>query len=157
MKTYAEKLRHPNWQKKRLQILDRDGFKCRVCSSADTTLHVHHLHYVRGRDPWDYGNASLITLCEGCHSYEHETIADAESCIVGSLRSLGATNMDIIGIAVSIDMSDEDPQQMTSREFSGLAYLIQCALVARGSGISLHDVAKSIIAMMSGIPEDVDA
>jgi len=31
MSTYAEKLKHPLWQRKRLEILNRDGFKCAQC------------------------------------------------------------------------------------------------------------------------------
>ena len=65
--TYAEKLRDPRWQKKRLEIMELDGWKCRICGDVDSTLHTHHLYYKRGREPWDYPNESLICLCETCH------------------------------------------------------------------------------------------
>lgn len=42
---YIEKLRDPRWQKKRLQILERDGFACQSCYDTETTLHVHHCTY----------------------------------------------------------------------------------------------------------------
>lgn len=67
MTTYSEKLKHPKWQKKRLQILNRDKFTCKLCRDTETTLHVHHKYYETGNDPWDYPNTALVTLCEHCH------------------------------------------------------------------------------------------
>ena len=69
--TYREKLRHPLWQKKSLLILDRDGWKCCSCDSASKTLNVHHLIYAK-RDPWDYPDHVLQTLCEDCHKVRQE-------------------------------------------------------------------------------------
>lgn len=71
MKTYSNKLKDPRWQKKRLEILQRDEFKCRSCKDKDSTLHVHHVKYDSGCDPWDYDNDDLITLCESCHEMWH--------------------------------------------------------------------------------------
>jgi 5-methylcytosine-specific restriction endonuclease McrA len=66
--SYAAKFKDPRWQKKRLEIFQRDGFKCRQCLWGKTTLHVHHRYYVPARDPWSYPDWSLVTLCEDCHS-----------------------------------------------------------------------------------------
>lgn len=65
--TYAEKLKHPKWQKKRLEILQRDNFKCRYCGDEETTLNIHHLKY-NGKNPWEISNDFLITTCEHCHT-----------------------------------------------------------------------------------------
>lgn len=65
--SYSDKLKDPRWQKKRLEILQRDGFTCLACHSQSKTLHVHHCYYVGRRDPWDYPDASLLTFCEKCH------------------------------------------------------------------------------------------
>lgn len=70
-KTYADKLKDPRWQKKRLDILQRDGFKCRACGDVNLTLHVHHVRYESDCDPWDYESDDLITLCECCHEVWH--------------------------------------------------------------------------------------
>lgn len=67
MKTYAAKLLDPRWQRKRLEVLSRDEFTCRHCSDKESTLHVHHLRYIKGRNPWDYDTQELLTLCEACH------------------------------------------------------------------------------------------
>lgn len=66
--TYAEKLKHPKWQKKRLKILERDDWTCQKCDDDTSTLHVHHLEYTKNTDPWNYNDKTLITLCEYCHS-----------------------------------------------------------------------------------------
>lgn len=64
---YWQKLRDPRWQRKRLEIMDRDKFECQLCGDNESTLNVHHKFYLRGLDPWDYPNVALVTLCEGCH------------------------------------------------------------------------------------------
>jgi hypothetical protein len=64
---YSEKLKDPRWQKKRLEILERDGWKCRACGDTETTLHVHHIFYLPKKEPWEIPNGFLITFCEGCH------------------------------------------------------------------------------------------
>ncbi len=66
-KSYFEKLKDPKWQEKRLRILDRAGFACEWCGTTDTTLHVHHGYYTRGKEPWEYGDDTLYCLCEHCH------------------------------------------------------------------------------------------
>lgn len=57
---------HPLWQKKRLEILERDNFTCYACGSKDKTLHVHHVLYC-GK-PWNTPNEYMQTLCEDCHA-----------------------------------------------------------------------------------------
>lgn len=65
MASYAEKLKDPRWQKKRLEIFQRDDFMCQLCNSKERTLHVHHTEY--SGDPWEADDNSLITYCELCH------------------------------------------------------------------------------------------
>lgn len=69
--SYSEKLKDPRWQRKRLEILERDNWACQVCGNTEKTLHVHHTHYIKQIDPWDHPEHLLITLCEKCHSDEH--------------------------------------------------------------------------------------
>lgn len=68
MKTYSEKLRHPKWQQKRLEIFKRDKWKCRLCGDKKTELHVHHIFYEKGKEPWEVDNDVLTTLCKHCHA-----------------------------------------------------------------------------------------
>ena len=70
-KKWADNYKDPRWHKKRLEIMERDGFKCRACGSADITLNVHHAYYDKGKMPWEYPDRSLTTLCEDCHNRRH--------------------------------------------------------------------------------------
>lgn len=64
--TYQEKLKDPRWQKKRLEILERDEWACRSCGDKDNTLHVHHKKY--HGNPWESPDNELITYCKDCHN-----------------------------------------------------------------------------------------
>ncbi len=62
--------RDPRWQRKRLEIMQRDGFKCVACGNSDETLNVHHgrYDYENGQyKPWITQDEYLQTLCEPCH------------------------------------------------------------------------------------------
>jgi len=72
MISYRQKLKSPQWQKVRLQILNRDNFQCCDCGSTTEQLHVHHTYYEYNKDPWDYPLESLKTLCWECHEVETE-------------------------------------------------------------------------------------
>lgn len=68
---FFEKYRHPHWQEKRLKVMDAAGFKCKHCGDTEATLNVHHISYLKGRDPWEYENDELVCLCEACHEEMH--------------------------------------------------------------------------------------
>jgi len=69
--SFSDQYLHPNWQKMRLYILQRDGFCCVDCGSKDKQLHAHHLKYIYGKFIWDVPPFYIVTLCEDCHSKEH--------------------------------------------------------------------------------------
>ena len=69
-KSYSELLRSPMWQKKRLEIMERDNFTCQHCGCNDMELQVHHKVYHEDLNPWEYDNDDLITLCGCCHGIE---------------------------------------------------------------------------------------
>jgi len=69
---YADQYKHPNWQKMRLIVLKRDGFRCVNCKNAQKTLHAHHLKYNKKGFIWDVPHWYIATLCEDCHSEEHQ-------------------------------------------------------------------------------------
>jgi hypothetical protein len=76
MTSYGELLRDPRWQRKRLEIMQRDGFGCAECRSATRTLNVHHRYYEKGRAPWEYPDAAFVTLCEDCHERAEVDLAE---------------------------------------------------------------------------------
>ena len=71
---YLGKLKDPRWQKKRLEIFERDEWTCQICDSKETTLCVHHRVYLKDKEPWEYDNSLLVTLCEDCHEEESKQI-----------------------------------------------------------------------------------
>lgn len=79
--TYAEQLKSPKWQKKRLEILNRDNFTCISCGDKDTQLHVHHGAYLSGMKVWEYQNAMLHTLCRDCHENVEDFIYEMNASI----------------------------------------------------------------------------
>ena len=82
MTSYSEKLKDPRWQKKRLEIFQRDEFTCQSCGDKESTLHLHHVYYETGALPWEYPDEALVTLCVACHEDEHEAMKEA----IASLR-----------------------------------------------------------------------
>ena len=68
--TYAEKLRDPRWQRRRLQVLDKADWMCEECGDASSEMHVHHKIYRKGRLPWGYEIWEYRALCLICHRDE---------------------------------------------------------------------------------------
>lgn len=83
---YSEKLRDPRWQKRRLEIMQRDKFSCQFCMADDITLNVHHRWYERGKEPWEACDDALVTLCENCHKRETEARQSTEDRLLRILR-----------------------------------------------------------------------
>lgn len=86
--TYREKLLDPRWQKRRLEILSRDEWKCHMCEIKTETLHVHHRYYENGLEPWEYGDDALVTLCAGCHEHETFAIGEATTRLVRAAKKM---------------------------------------------------------------------
>jgi hypothetical protein len=82
MMTYADKLRDPRWQRKRLEILNLHNFSCQDCGDSTSELHIHHVYYARGKDPWDYKTDHLKCLCSKCHD-EHESVKNYFAVVFG--------------------------------------------------------------------------
>lgn len=65
MADYKDLLRDPRWQKRRLEIFQRDNWKCVQCDAAAYELQVHHEQYCGL--PWEAPDDCLKTLCVFCH------------------------------------------------------------------------------------------
>jgi len=99
---YAEKLLDPRWQKKRLEILERDGWQCQYCGDTKTTLHVHHHFYDKTGDPWEMASHLLVTLCAPCHEYEPLHRAQAEATLFGRLRAAHVSAQILQGLSEAL-------------------------------------------------------
>jgi len=95
--TYAEKLKDPRWQKKRLEVMQRDEFTCQFCKNFKGPLHVHHKTYEYNVSPWDYEDSNFITLCEDCHKNEELQKIYFNLSIKYLLKN-GITYFDLVGI-----------------------------------------------------------
>ena len=103
--TYKEKLLDPRWQKKRLEILQRDNFSCCMCCDTKTTLHIHHLSYSSSRNPWDSEEWDMRTLCEACHCLStHIGQEKEEECFLMQTKKL---KFDKISILICIIAPDQ--------------------------------------------------
>lgn len=99
---YREKLQNSFWIAKRHWIIRLDNYHCRNCMQPafkkafdakniiregeknpisnrafiiiedKLELNVHHKYYMEGKEPWEYDDDALITLCPPCHKKEHE-------------------------------------------------------------------------------------
>ncbi len=69
--TFEQQYKHPNWQRMRLKVLERDGFKCTKCKNRNMELHVHHKKYPKKGFVWNVPMDWLITLCKSCHYKKH--------------------------------------------------------------------------------------
>jgi hypothetical protein len=98
--TYGEKLKDPRWQKKRLEIMERDEFTCQYCQCKNQTLHVHHKTYEFNNDPWDYEDFNFITLCKLCHT-EEEYQKIIFNSTVKFLLINGVNYYDLVGLLSS--------------------------------------------------------
>lgn len=113
MSEYFEKLKSPRWQRKRLEILERDGFVCKICGKTDSELHVHHKRYTKGADPWDEDSANLVSVCTHCHKKVTDVINRLRSEVMVSLE--GIETCQNLGILCS---------NISSQDCDNLAYLL---------------------------------
>lgn len=89
---YQRQLADPKWQKKRLEILQRDSFTCQnpACYSTTKELHVHHKYYIKGLKTWEYPDDCLKTLCFECHKKEQEDLIENSMMLIETLKQKGA-------------------------------------------------------------------
>lgn len=106
--SYSDLLRDPRWQRKRLEIMQRDDFTCLECGDRTTTLNVHHTYYAKGRKPWEYENESLRTLCETCH-------ADVSAILSELQRYAGALSREdlerVLGFVQATAIKEQWPEE----------------------------------------------
>jgi hypothetical protein len=112
---YSEKLKDPRWQRKRLEILERDEWMCKKCFDSESTLVVHHLKYEQGKEPWECDGKYLITLCESCHDAEYETRPEYEKMILSLLKEKGFMADDLYRIVRGLLVFEMDyPSEVTA-------------------------------------------
>ena len=94
--TYSEQLRDPRWQRRRLEILNRAGFKCEDCGQ-EKFLHVHHSFYTRSLVLWEYDDESLKALCEDCH----KVMADAQAELLKAVNHWSWEDISLLAFLIA--------------------------------------------------------
>ncbi len=129
---YAAKFRDPQWQRRRLEIMQLDNFSCIKCGEKEKTLNVHHKFYNFGQEPWEYPDCALVTLCEECHEIEDEARREIPLQFLETLAIKGWLNSEMSDLIVLLDMilSYGDTPEQFSKFLQG--YLIAKAEQAEG-------------------------
>lgn len=78
---WADQYKHPLWQKKRLEALDKAEYACQCCGDSESQLHVHHKQYFKGRMIWQYETGELSVLCAECHEAAHAQMDELKSLL----------------------------------------------------------------------------
>lgn len=103
MTSYADRLKHPRWQRRRLEILNRSNFTCEECGSKEKTLHVHHKLYRKGAMPWEYVDRELQVLCEECH----ERVTHVHALLSAAMAEMDHHRLqDLLGFAEGLVAKD---------------------------------------------------
>ena len=106
---YKEQLKHPKWQKKRLEIMNRDQFQCQCCMDKEDTLTVHHKKYIQGKKAWEYPDNLLITLCNPCHENIHKCDKFQSRLVFGHIiNELSYTDYYILSVRISNIISEQN-------------------------------------------------
>lgn len=117
--TFAEQIKHPSWQKKRLEVLESAAWECENCGARDVTLNVHHKQYVKGRMHWEYERHELECLCETCHKAHHQS-QDALRQLLAEVEIGQAFGL-LAGFHHHSDWIDRD-NALQGRDADALAY-----------------------------------
>lgn len=127
--TYSQKLRDPRWQKKRLHILELNGWRCAECGSTTKNLQVHHVIYCK-LDPWDYPDESLQVFCSECHEERQEIADDVANALKMSLKDVPTAQMRKAAMGCKKETRDLDKMTLEAslaaaweRSVSGLGVL----------------------------------
>jgi hypothetical protein len=139
--TYSEQLRHPNWQRRRLEMLNAAGFVCQCCKTVDKTLHVHHKQYFKGRMAWEYEDKELLVLCEDCHTQEHVYLDELRGEIAYSRRPAKELAQIIRGSSIPFEV-----QLASDERLEAAASLLN--LLSQLSFESLQDIEQKARALL---------
>jgi hypothetical protein len=92
---YSDKLKDPRWQKKRLEVFERDGWCCQCCGDSESPLNVHHKYYNKNKNPWEYQLEELMTLCDQCHEVEYNDRYGDEKDLLVMIKAAGFLSNDV--------------------------------------------------------------
>lgn len=140
---YSKKLKDPRWQKKRLEILERDNWTCQNCKDKETCLHVHHIYYDPALDPWDAKNEHLITLCEDCHEAETLELKEFPKLLTSTLKEKGFMANDFLELAGAFHAINFDGYKAT--------FVVE--IISNLIVLYPNELAQHFLKNITGVPE----
>lgn len=137
---YHRKLKDPRWQKKRLAILERDEWRCRMCGDDENTLHVHHRYYSNG-EPWEIDDKALVTLCADCHEVETDSLKDVYGRLRVVLSECGGFAHDVEKLIEALVPTAQSDKPFIEPEWDVLGDVVKKLLNDRLDGGKQWDAA----------------
>lgn len=140
MTPYQQLLQHPLWQKKRLEVLDKAGWRCQCCKSDQEQLHAHHIFYRKDAKPWEYEEGEIISLCDECHELEHDYGDPAWRHLKRSLIAAGCFHDSAAYLADAFGSV-----RLASHEWQALMRCIQVVIATSNfTGADFSDIARGL-------------
>jgi len=101
---YKDDLENINWQRRRLEIFERDNWtcQCKSCEKLTDKMYVHHYLYFGDLKPWLYPNDMLIILCRNCHQKEQGR-TELETNLSTTLKMKGFLVSDLLALSCKLD------------------------------------------------------
>lgn len=143
--SYSEQLKHPNWQRKRLEVMQGAGFSCENCGDTETMLNVHHRRYVKGRMVWEYELHELQCLCQPCHLQHHDNRELLERLLMNGVGR-EVTAIGLLGGYCAAILELGDDLEIDARAVGGPDYLAGAVagMLQPRAGIGWPDIAAAI-------------
>ena len=94
--------------------MHRDDWTCRFCGDKNNTLHVHHLTYLPNKEPWDYPEDFLITVCEACHK-EEERLKSEDMFLLKRYLLIGLDRRSLYSLATELTRYFMNPKARQSK------------------------------------------
>ena len=116
---YSKRLKDPRWQRKRLDVMERDNFTCRDTGATDEPLNVHHCWYAKG-GPWETPSEYMLTLTEEAHERRQQTEARAKQALGGIMASLPPAELEKLTNQLEEARYDADTQGGESPVIMGI-------------------------------------
>ncbi len=110
---YKDDLENINWQRRRLEIFERDNWTCqnKSCDRVNDKMDVHHYLYLGDLKPWMYPNDMLITLCRNCHQKEQGR-TELETNLATTLKMKGFLMSDLLSFSCKLDTDSSFTQTL---------------------------------------------
>lgn len=123
MSDFWEQYKRPEWQRKRLEVMQVAQFECEFCGSSTKTLNVHHKVYIKGHKPWEYTNEQLECLCEECHERTHRLREELKLAISTMQEHMFEM---LLGYAKGLQVEDDRHKRIRIGSYEQAIGVAQC-------------------------------